>query len=72
MSSAEAGFSFLERHKLVAYGVLAWAVTVITAIVWVWLANFGKANMADATLGGSVVALFGAALMNLRKVRGLE
>lgn len=64
--------SFLERHKLVAYLVVAWAVGIITAIVWVWLANFGKAGMPDATMGGSVVALFGVALLNLRKVRGLE
>ena len=40
--------SFLERHKLVAYLVVAWAVGIITAIVWVWLANFGKAGMPDA------------------------
>lgn len=62
----------IEHHKLVAYVAVAWAIGIITAIVWVWLANFGKAGMADATLGGSVVGLFAIALMHLRKVRGLE
>ncbi len=63
---------FLEQHKLVAYAVVVWAVSIITAIVVVWLINFGETGMADATLGGSVVALLGLALLNLRKVRGLE
>lgn len=61
-----------ETHKLFAYAVVAWVCSVITAIVVVWLFNFGKTTLPDATMGGSVMALFGLALMNLRKVRGLE
>lgn len=63
---------FMEQHKLVAYALVLWAVCIVTAIVWVWLSNFGKASGSDAALGGSVITLFGVALLNLRKVRGLE
>lgn len=62
----------LWRKYVMSFAVVAWVIFIVSAIVWVWLENFGKTNMADAAMGGSVIALLGVALHNLRKVRGLE
>lgn len=63
-----------EAHPVAAWLVIAlvlWGAGLVTAIVVIWLANWGTATAADAAIFAGVVTLFGLPIAGLWKLKGL-
>jgi hypothetical protein len=65
---------FIRRYQIISNTAVLWAIGIITKITLVWSDSVLEHGLGapSASLGVALVGLFGIAVLNLRKMRGVE